>query len=182
MKKKFDPQYIADCRRQIEKAMKDGNSGWELRMCDIMTSAATAFGNRSDAEVDRMKAFLHQQLTLCSVANLGKKPDIPYRSKEYCHTLFDRSGKVAHEILDQLIDVCRDSTIEFQYPVIIVVCDDDGYYQEVKIKTLQWKDETREILMEDTEENMWTDFDVPPSFLEKLLQCIIDQNLYPHNL
>ncbi len=32
-----------------------------------------------------------------------------------------------------------------------------------------------------TEENMWTDFDVPPSFLERLLQCIIDQNLYPHN-
>lgn len=180
MKKKFDPKYIADCRRQIEKAMKDGNSGWELRMCDIMTSAATAFGNRSDAEVDRMKAFL-LELTLCSMANLSKKPDIPYGSKEYCQTLFDRSRKVAHEILDQLIDVCRDSTIEFQYPVIIVVRDDDGDCQKVKIKTLQWKDETREILMEDTEGNMWTDIDTPPSFLERLLQCIIDQNLYPHN-
>lgn len=181
MKKNFNPQYIADCRRQIEKAMKDDSLHCGLRMCDIMTAAATAFGNRSDKEVDRMKAFL-LELIVSSMENINKKPDIPYRSKEYCYTLFKRSDEIDKELRDQLIYVCQQSPVfTFSVPVIIIALDDDGYFQEVKIKSLQWKDETRDILMEDTEGNMWTDDDIPLSFVEKLLDQVIDQDLYPHN-
>lgn len=179
MKKKFDPQYIANCRKQITKAMKDDSSDFGLHMSDIMKAAATAFGNSSDAEVDRMKLFLLELITR-SMEKLSKVPDIPYHSKEYCYTLFDRSHKVANEVLDQLIYICQKSAvITLHNPAIIAVIDEDGYYKEVEIKSLKWNDENSEIQMEDTEREVWTDDDITPSFLEKLLFYIIDQGLYP---
>lgn len=179
MKKKFDPQYIAICRKQIERAMKDDSSDLELRMSDIVKAAATAFGNRSDAEVDRMRSFL-LELIVSSMENLNNVPDISYHSKEYCYTLFDRSHKVANEVLGQLIYICQKSAvITLHHPAIIVVIDEDGYYMEVKIKSLQWDDVNREILIKDTEGEEWTDHDITPSFIEKLLFHIIDQGLYP---
>lgn len=76
MKKKFDPQYIAGCRKQIAKAMKDDNT--MLSMGDVMTSAAATFGNTSDEEIHRMKDFLIE-LCMSSLSHLNTA-DLPRSS------------------------------------------------------------------------------------------------------
>lgn len=179
MKKNFNPQYIANCRKQIEAAMKDDSLHWELRMCDIMTAAATAFGNSSDKEVDRMKAFL-LELILSSLENQGKELDCG--TEEYCHELFKESGRVNGRILEELKRVVRHcQKIDFPDLVITPALNNISFYEEVSVRSLWWNEERYCIIAEDEEGGLWHEDDFLPSSIEKFLDQIIDQDLYPHN-
>ena len=177
MKKKFDPQYIANCRKQIARAMKDETPVCEFRMCDIMIAASNAFGNSSDAEVSRMKVFLIE-MNLCLLEKQQKRPDAG--TKEYVRSLFDESSRVNADILDELKRIVSHfQEIVFSHPVITPVLDEDLYYEEVSINSLRWDEDQHCIKAIDNDGSTWDESGFLPSSITQFLDRIIDQGLYP---
>lgn len=57
MKKKFNKEYVNDCKKQVERYLKDDNV-YGFSMKEIMECACTAFGRFTDEELHRMKGFI----------------------------------------------------------------------------------------------------------------------------
>lgn len=84
----------------------------------------------------------------------------------------------SREVIRALRDAMKEiGSATFRDPVHAPAIDDDGYYQDITIASIEWTDNGYWIAVDDTGEQ-WTDDDFLPCIHDKLLHELVEQRLY----
>lgn len=82
------------------------------------------------------------------------------------------------EVIRALMDAVKEiGSATFIDPVHAPALDEDGYYQDIMIEAIEWREDGYWVAIDDTGQQ-WTDDDFLPCIHEKILFCLVEQRLY----
>lgn len=84
------------------------------------------------------------------------------------------SGEVIRALSEAMKEI---KSAIFRDPVHAPALDEDGYYQDIMIESVEWNDNGFWVAIDDTGEQ-WTDDDFLPCIHEKILFELVEQRLY----
>lgn len=82
------------------------------------------------------------------------------------------------EVIRALNDVMKEvGSAIFKDPVHAPALDDEGYYNDIMIESIEWREDGYWVAI-DSEGEQWTDDDFLPCIHEKILNELVEQGLY----
>ena len=82
------------------------------------------------------------------------------------------------EVERALMDAVKEiGSASFRDPVHAPALDDDGYYQDVMIESIEWREDGYWVAIDETGQQ-WTDDDFLPCIHEKILDELVEQKQY----
>lgn len=82
------------------------------------------------------------------------------------------------EVIQALKDAMKEvGSATFRDFVHAPALDEDGYYQDIMIESIEWREDGYWVAIDDTGEQ-WTDDDFLPCIHEKILDYLVEQKFY----
>lgn len=82
------------------------------------------------------------------------------------------------EVIQALKDAMEEvGSANFRDFVHAPALDEDGYYQDIMIESVEWREDGYWVAIDDTGEQ-WTDDDFLPCIHEKILDYLVEQKFY----
>lgn len=98
--------------------------------------------------------------------------------KERFNKVTSEFSYYSSEVIRALMEAMKEiGSASFRDPVHAPALDEDGYYQDITIESVEWNDNGFWLAIDDTGER-WTDDDFLPCIHEKILCELVEQRLY----